>query len=178
MIYQTLYLRFSRLTFHTDSILANGKKLNQQNILSQAILQSINLYYECNEGRGIVEQKYTLFILKLHFTSNTRLKFDCVFLWNSGSITAIVKLNKQKESSKWNVLLWRILKGRFAKLSFKWIKFLKLVWHLKKRGQRYIFFLYIPFYKKKILLINCCGCNLTQGQSIVTFIKMGGWEIH
>ena len=38
LIYQTLYLRCSRLTFHTDSILANRKKLFQQNILNQAIL--------------------------------------------------------------------------------------------------------------------------------------------
>ena len=38
LIYQTLYLRCWRITFHKDSILANRKKLLQQNILSQAIL--------------------------------------------------------------------------------------------------------------------------------------------
>ena len=71
--------RCLRLTFHTDSILANRKKLFRQNILRQAILESINLYYECNDGKGMLEQKYMLFILKLHFKRNTRLRIGCVF---------------------------------------------------------------------------------------------------
>ena len=62
-----------------ESILGNLKKLFQQNILSQAILSSINLYYECNDGKGMLEQKCTLSILKLHFTSNATVRFGCIF---------------------------------------------------------------------------------------------------
>ena len=109
MIYQALLLRYSRLTFHRDSILANRKKLFQQNILNQAFLKSINLYCEFTKVEGYLN-KYTLFFLKIRFISNTRL-------------TRFVKIRKYYSNSKleWTekklvvkCFLGHILEGRFT----------------------------------------------------------------